>query len=396
MTTSATRTLTCRWIVPVVGDPIAGGWVRLRGNEIIEVGASSPPSAAEDLGDVAMLPGLVNAHTHLEFSDLATPIGEPGVTLAAWIGMVIGQRSASTPQGKHDAIRRGIDESIRHGVRLIGDIATPPCDYGVLQTDAPEIVSFAEVIGLSAPRSDQRYAAAIEHLRTIHQAAVSAHAPYSTTRETIQRCVDLSIARNRPLAMHVAESPAERELLVHGRGVFADSLREIGVWQDSLFPWDDRPFESLIGLLARSPSALLIHGNDLSDEEIDVLKQHPNITVVYCPRTHAFFGYDDHPVGKLIAANVPVAIGTDSRASNPDLNVWRDVQHVLNHRPDIDPADVIAMATATGADALMRPDVGRIAAGCRPGLITVATEASTLAGLYESLASGPAIPLRWG
>jgi cytosine/adenosine deaminase-related metal-dependent hydrolase len=311
--------------------------------------------------------------------------------------MVLVQRSGATSESQSRAIRQGIDESMRCGVRLIGDIATPPCDYASLQPNAPEtplleIVSFAEVIGLSMERSGLRYEAALEHLQSIHAAAISAHAPYSTTRQAIQRCIETSIMRNRPLAMHVAESPEERELLTHGSGPLADALRSMGVWQDSLFPWRDEPFRDLIRLLGRCPSALLVHGNDLgssdsSGNEIEVLKQFPSITVIYCPRTHAFFGHDDHPVAKLIMAGVPVALGTDSRASNPDLNLWREVQHVLNYRPDVDPANVIAMATINGANALMRPDVGRIAVGCRPGFGTVSTTATTVDGLYESFAN---------
>lgn len=387
MATSTTRVLTCRWIVPVASDPIQGGWIRLLGDEIIEVGRSAPPADAEDLGDIVLLPGLVNSHTHLEFSDLDHPIGQPCVPLSDWIGQVVAARVDRTSDAQARAIARGVDESARGNVRLIGDIATPPCDYGVLQANAPEIVSFAEVIGLSLERSGLRYEAALEHLQSIYAAAISAHAPYSTTRQAIQRCIETSIMTNRPLAMHVAESPAERELLTRGTGPFADALRSMGVWQDGLFPWGDGPIIDLIRLLGRCPSALLVHGNDLTDDEIAILKQHPRITVVYCPRTHAFFGYDDHPVAKLIAAGIPVALGTDSRASNPDLSVLGEVQWLLNHRPDLDPAEVITMATVRGADALMRPDVGRIAVGCRPGLMTVATGATTIDGVYESLAT---------
>lgn len=392
MATSTTRVLTCRWMVPVASDPIQGGWIRMHGDEIIEVGRSAPPSDAEDLGDVVLLPGLVNSHTHLEFSDLDQPIGQPGVALSDWIGQVVAARLDRSPHAQASAIARGIDESAWANVRLVGDIATPPCDYGVLQTDAPEIVSFAEVIGLSSERSGLRYEAAVKHMESIQAAAISPHAPYSTTRQAIQRCIETSIITNRPLAMHVAESSAERELLTRGTGPFADALRSMGVWQDGLFPWgginlNDGPIVDLIGSLGRCPSALLVHGNDLADDEIAILKQHPRVTVVYCPRTHAFFGYDEHPVAKLIAAGVPVALGTDSRASNPDLNVFGEVQWLLNHRPDLDPAAVIAMATMRGADALMRPDVGRIAVGCRPGLMTIASNATTIDGVYESLAS---------
>ncbi len=122
-------------------------------------------------------------------------------------------------------------------------------------------------------------------------------------------------------------------------------LRSLGVWRDDLFPWGDDPFGLLIDRLSNAPRVLLVHGNDLNDAEIHCLQNHPNITVVYCPRTHDFFEYDKHPVDRMLAAGIPVALGTDSRASNPDLNLWREVQFLLQHRSDLAPDEVIRMAT---------------------------------------------------
>ncbi len=187
--------------------------------------------------------------------------------------------------------------------------------------------------------------------------------------------------------MHVAESPAERELLTSGAGPFADALQDIGVWQLGLFPWGADPLAQLIDQLAAAPRALLVHGNDLRTAEIERVAKHPQLTVVYCPRTHAYFGYEKHPVAELRKAHVRVALGTDSRASNPDLNLWREVQFLLQQRSDLSPEEIIRMATFSGADALGRSDLGRIEAGCRPGLGYVDTHAATLPGVYADLAS---------
>jgi cytosine/adenosine deaminase-related metal-dependent hydrolase len=230
-------------------------------------------------------------------------------------------------------------------------------------------------------------------MRSYAAAGISPHAPYSTSPAAISACVDLAIRHRRVLAMHVAESPAERELLAAGTGEFATALAKLGVWQAGLFPWPGNPVEDLIGMLSQAPRALLIHGNDLNSREIRLLAEQSQMTLVYCPRTHAFFGYGKHPVDQLLAAGVRVALGTDSRASNPDLDLWKEVQFLLKHRADLDPASVIAMATVHGADAWGRTDLGRIDRGCSARLGWVATDASNTDLLFASFAENAFHPL---
>ena len=381
---------TARWIVPIESDPIEGGWIRIEGERVVEIQPSKPPRSAIDLGDSAILPGLVNAHTHLEFSDLQEPIGERGTALPDWIGKVIESRSATTDQEKRSAIESGINESVAAGVRLIGEIASPPCQY---QGDTVDLVAFAEVIGLSESRWRERMQAAQDHNRLFDSGAWSPHAPYSTSMPAIEACVQRSIDTRRSLAMHVAESPAERELLCNGTGPFADSLRSIGVWNDGQFPWQATSVVELIDMLSRSPLALLVHGNDLREKEIAAIAKYAHLSVVYCPRTHYFFGYDRHPVSEMLAAGIRVALGTDSRASNPDLNLWSEVQFLLNHRMDIAPDNVLKMATMWGADAMGHSRLGRIGVDCKPGLGVVKTESTTVSELYRDLAINSYQPL---
>ena len=385
--TGASRVLSSRWLVPIEGDPIEQGWIRMDGDVIVEIGSGPLPTGAEDWGDVAILPGLVNAHTHLEFSSLDQPIGTPGIGLEDWISKVMASRGDTTAEQQRLAIEKGMQEGARSGVRLLGDIATPPIDYPV-SADLPQRISFAEVVGLSSERSQERFAAAMTHRDTCEQAAISPHAPYSTHPTMIAACIRWSAKSKRPLAMHVAESPCERELLINGTGPMADALRRFGVLKEGLFPQGEAPFLPLIHQLAGCSRALLIHGNDLRQDEIEALAQHAHLSVVFCPRTHHFFDFPRHPVASLLAAGVRVALGTDSRASNPDLNLWNEVRYLLNHRPDLHPKDVLAMATVNGASALGRSDLGTLAVGTQPGLIAVPSTATTLDQLYQDLAEG--------
>lgn len=386
-----TRVISARWIVPVSSPPINGGSIRLRGDEVVEIQRGRPPQNAQDFGDMAILPGLVNAHTHLEFSDCDQPIGHPGMELHQWIQQVVRARREMVVNSKSQTIEAGILESRESGVCLIGEISTPPFQYA--EDAMPRIVAFAEVLGLSPERLQERFASANSHNREHVHAGWSPHAPYSIPLDAIQECVTQATASSRPVAMHVAESIFERELLASGSGPFADQLREMGVWRDGVFPWPDDPILLLIECLSKAPRGLIVHGNDLHAAEVDAIAKHSQLSIVYCPRTHAYFRHAPHPVAQLVERGVRVALGTDSRASNPDLNLWREVQYVLRHRPDLNPEIVIRMATLNGADALGHGDLGRIEAGSRGPLGCVHTEAADLEQLYADLAEGDFCPL---
>ena len=383
-------TLRARWVFPISQPPIRDGWVQVQGDTIVDVGRGAAPlTSAVDLGDVALMPKLVNAHTHLEFSDLEKPIGEPGTSLANWIGQVVAARSdaairsnaATNPSS--DAIREGFSQSSEAGVGVIGEIASPPCDYQ-FDEPLPTVYSFAEVLGLRQERYEERLQAAQQHIQSRASAGISPHAPYSTAIPAIERCVEIAKKKNRVLAMHVAESPDERRLLERGDGPFKDALESFGAWQDGIFPWSGEPLIDLIENLAAAPQALLIHGNDFRANEIQRIARHSNLSVVYCPRTHAFFGYERHPVTELIAAGVNVALGTDSRASNPDLNLWKEVQFLLKHRLDVDPNETLSMATGRGAMALgFDQKFGSIKPGAIASFGVVATKGETLEQVFD-------------
>ncbi|MGV3483865.1 MAG: amidohydrolase family protein [Planctomycetaceae bacterium] len=393
-----------RWILPISRPPIRDGWIAIENGQVIDIGASAQarPGQAVDLGNVAILPSLVNAHTHLEFSNLDKPIGRPGIKLFDWVGEVVRARTAHESDSA-GAVREGLRKSCEAGVGLVGDIATTPAAaIDVLPITAsdrpsrPELISMAEVLGLVASRSDQKLALAIDHIErlatsTWSRAGISPHAPYSTPPRVVDRCIEIARKYDLTLAMHVAESAEERDLIERGEGPFAAKLKEIQVYDPSLFPWGTGATRDLLLRLSHAPRTLIVHGNDLRDDEIASLAPHRHVTVVYCPRTHRYFDQPPHPVGRLLAAGVRVALGTDSLASNPDLSLWREVQWLLAHRQDIPWQSVIEMATLHGANAFARTDLGRIEVGSRASLLMVPAAASTIDQLPDSfLANEPA------
>lgn len=362
-------TLRARWVLPIDGQPIEGGYVAVTDGIIAEIAAKAPNCGpTTDLGDVVLLPGLVNAHTHLEFSGLTKPLGAPGMSLPAWIRTVIADRG----RGDRDAaaaIEKGLAESAAAGVTTIGEIATSPTScYRV--DGSPRTLLFQEAIGFSAGRVDSVASEMERRVDAAGQAAgISPHAPYTVNPQLLVRLVDLAIDRQLPIAMHLAESREELELLRDGSGPFQELLAERSMWDDAAIPRASRPLDYL-RQLARAPRSLAIHGNYFDAGEIAFAAAlRERMSVVYCPRTHAYFEHEPYPLTAMLDAGVRVALGTDSRASNPDLNLLSEVQSVASCFPQIDPAILLRMATLDAAEALGFGDlVGSLTKGKRAEL----------------------------
>jgi cytosine/adenosine deaminase-related metal-dependent hydrolase len=337
---------------------------------------ASADSAARDLGNGAIIPGLVNAHTHLELSDVAVPL-RPSRPFTSWLKEVMSHRrqrvrsgpaNRSTKQSLSDqtaiapCIRQGMSESSKWGTTTIGDIAGPVpdsesgpnCENSL--APPPRSVAFLELLGLAVERVSEQLQRGREHLagdsgdqRVIR--GLSPHAPYSVHPDLFRGLVDLAVARRAPIAMHLAETREELQLLDDGTGPFVAFLEELGVWRPGAIPHGSRPLDYLREL-ARAETALAIHGNYLAPDEIDFLAAHSNISVVYCPRTHAYFGHAAHPWRRLLAQGVNVALGTDSRASNPDLSLWNELLFLRTLAPDFDLEGLLKLGTLNGAISL--------------------------------------------
>jgi len=360
-----------RWVFSGDSAAVENGVVEIEAGRISALGDRAD-AAARDLGDVALIPGLVNAHTHLEFSDLAEPVS-PATPFTAWIRSLVANRRQRDPSA--DPVSQGLRESARAGTTTVGEIASPGWNLEDFQSANSRAVIFQELLGLAASQHDAQLALAKEHLaapreeRLIH--GISPHAPYSVRPPLYQALVDLAVERGAPLAVHLAETRAELELLKNGRGEFVELLRGFGVWDETAIPRGSRPLDYLRPLEAVQ-HALVIHGNYLDDEEIAFLAERPQITVVYCPRTHAYFGHTPHPWLRLLKADASVAIGTDGRGSNPDLSVWRELQFLHSRFPQVDPAMLLELGTIRGARALGVDDsTGSLAPGKAADLAVV-------------------------
>lgn len=374
-----THTLRARWVVPMDQPAIENGAVTISEGRIVEVGTcQQSPGSYEDLGDVALIPGLVNAHTHLEFSDQAVPLGPAGRRLPAWIRGVIADRQRAN-RDANAAIAKGLAESLRCGVTTVAEIATSPAVYYDSAIPAPNLLLLAEAIGFSNARAESVFHMVLQQVagyeaRRNGEASlgISPHAPYTVSLKLLDQLVELATQRHFPIAMHLAESKEELQLLRDNAGPFRDLLEERSMWDSEVIPRGARPLVYL-EKLSRAEKSLVVHGNYLDSEEIEFLGQHrASMTVVFCPRTHEYFGHENYPLEAMRDAGVRVVAGTDSRASNPDLSLLEELRVIAGRFPAIPPEEVLAMGTSEAAEAIgWSSTVGTISVGKRADLVAL-------------------------
>lgn len=383
-------TFRAEWVFPVDQPPIENGYVSICENRIVEVGRwgrgnkgnSGRAKGPVDLGKVALIPALVNAHTHLEFSNLHQPLGHPGLEFTAWLDLLIQYRrtNLSAQSSKAIAIQKGIGESAAAGVGLLGEIATNPLsfvDY-VNRVDDPveasriDLTIFYEQLGRKGAvfnpllGSIDRFFHAGRHQ---HSLGISPHAPYSVHPDLLKMLITSANRYGVAVAMHLAETEEERELLENRSGPFVDFLQSLGVWEATRF-FPRTTTSQWLELLAAAPRSVIIHGNYLSAEESEFVgRNRDRMGVVFCPRTHRYFRHRPYPLRQFLNAGICVAVGTDSRASNPDLNLFHDLQAVAEDFPDLHPLEILKMGTLNGAEVLGKQQYqGSLAPGKRAGL----------------------------
>ena len=349
------RILRVRWLLNPDQPPLENVEIVEQRGQIAELRPLSPD--ARNVLPVILIPTLVNSHTHLEFSTLSEPI-HPALPFQDWITAVIHwRRGVDTIGGT--AVQRGLAESLQNGVTAVGEITTtqPVCPGDL--AEGCRIVSFLEVIGLQPERIPELRQQAAAHFSRHGDSrgnesivgGISPHAPYTVHPELFSSLIELAVGRNTVVAMHLAETQDELELLHDGKGRFVDFLTGLHLWNPSTFP-GGRSIRDFLEQLALAYRALAIHGNYLSPDDIRFMARHPNMATVYCPRTHAFFGHTPHPIRQLLSAGARVVLGTDSLASNPDLSLWKELQFVATHFPDISIPRVLTMGTTDAADSL--------------------------------------------
>ena len=350
--------IAARWLFIAGRDPFGPATLTIKSGRVVAVEPGIARNA-EDWLDCAVTPGFVNAHCHLDLTGAtgACPV-KPAQPFPEWLASVIAYRRSRSALEISSDIRAGIAELVATGTRFVGDIAATPESYVQLRADGRlGGVSFWEMIGLSPARATAALDSARDWLDSLDprgqvRPGLSPHAPYTAGRALLAGANKLAAERGLPVTLHLAESPDETKLLTDRSGAFVPLLQQFNAFTDAEFAAD---FASAAGALLDAPQLLLAHGNFVRPDDIP-----PGASVVCCPRTHAAFGWPRHPVAELIAAGVPVCLGTDGRSSNPDLDVLGEARWLYANRSDLSGSTIFSMLTEWGADALGLPDAGRL------------------------------------
>jgi cytosine/adenosine deaminase-related metal-dependent hydrolase len=367
--------------------------VSFEGDRIVAVEPYSGQKTIRERSNSALIPAFVNAHTHLEFSDLKRPLGRPGMPFVEWIRTVIDyrQRVQSDPDRLADLrwpyarpVEEGLREGVSSGTTAIGEIAGAPPQTDFSMAD---VTAFLELRGPRSVDVEPQLGAAAAFLRLPfdYRQGLSPHAPYTIHGALLDGIVNLCRSRNAPLAMHLAESREEIEFLRSGQGPVRDLLDERGLWESDSSARLPTPLDYLQRLSA-APRTLVIHGNYLNDEEIDYLAaQRDRMSVVFCPRTHAYFGHEPHPWQKMLERGVNVCLGTDSRASNPDLSMLDEVRFLVRQL-GASPSEALRLGTLAGAKALGIDDqYGTLTPGKKASFACIQLAHNSRGDAYERL-----------
>jgi cytosine/adenosine deaminase-related metal-dependent hydrolase len=383
------------WVLPISRPPMPDGVVTADRGRIVGVEAQ-PSGPVEDLGRVAILPGLVNAHTHLELSWMRGEV-PPASSMPDWASTLIARRQAAG-QDATGPIVDAIAEARNSGTCLVGDISNSLASYAPLVASDLSAAIFHELIGFSTSDPDMVVALAEERLRALPatprlRPTLAPHAPYSVSPGLF-----VAIARHahgRPLSVHLGESRDEVHFLRDATGAWRELLEKLGAWVSAWSPPACDPVSYLDRLGLVDSNLLAVHGVQMTDAELTRLAS-AGSTLATCPRSNQWTGAGVPPVARFYESGVRVAVGTDSLASVQNLNVFEELAEMRRLAPSVPAAAMLRSATLAGAEALgFDAELGSLDPGKQARMIAVRVPAD-VQDVEEYLLSGiQPFDIRW-
>ena len=389
------RILAARWVLPVSSPPIEHGAVAISDDRIAAVGTLAalesqfPDSTIQDLGEAAILPGLVNVHTHLELTLFRGRLEIP--VFIDWIlELVRLKRETLTPEDIRLSALLGCIEALRSGITTVADTASRDAVLPALIESGQRGIIFQECFGPATEQATTSIAELEADLdfnqsrlenstpwaRERITLGVSPHAPYTVSAELYRRVAHLARERNLDLALHAAESLDEGLFLRHGTGRFAESLKQRGIdWEapgSSMVVYLER-----LGILERAP--LLIHCVDVDESDIALMAA-SGARMAHCPKSNAKLRHGIAPLMSVLDAGVRVGLGSDSVASNNNCDIIEEarfasllqVSRYGAESVELNGERMLRMMTIDGARALnLDQKIGTLEAGKLADIIAV-------------------------
>lgn len=392
------------WLINPDMPPIAGGAVLVREGKVAATGTLSDLRRAHSASVVeypgcAIIPGFVNAHTHLELTHfpswrLRTNIDYHPRRFTDWLIQLIkinrGLTAADYPASLHEGMRMCLES----GTTAIGEIIGKP-ELSPLYRESPLYGRlYFEVLGQDKTRFDDKMRNAIAAAASGKTGAMipglSPHTPYTIGEEYLPSIQEAAFRHKLPLAIHISESAAESDFIFDSSGPLATDFYPFVGWERYLSPPRRCSSTELLechGLL--TPATLAVHCVHLNLADAKILKDR-GVSIALCPRSNERLDVGRAPVALFRKLGIPLVLGTDSLASNDSLSLWDEMRFALDAFPhDLSPADLFRMVTIGGASALgISTACGSLEAGKRADFQVVGNIGGTEDGLLERLVQG--------
>jgi cytosine/adenosine deaminase-related metal-dependent hydrolase len=395
-----------RVVVTMDGPPIENGAVAVSRDQIVDVGrfsevsarynrsiddsppGSSPSRASRlrrstsagsvvDLGEQALLPGLINAHCHLDYTCLRGKIPRQK-SFADWIRAINAEKANLSPEDYVRSINEGFAEAKRFGTTTIANLTAFPELIARIQSPI-RTWWFAELIDVRDPsRENEVVDVAVEQLKSAEHWGLAPHAPFTASANLYRRCEEIARSEDVLLTTHLAESSEEMSMFRDTSGPLYDFMKEIG--RDMNDCGRNTPLSQFTEIVRDSSTSvgmtdgwMIVHLNELTESDFDLLKESTTkFSIMHCPRSHAYFGRSPFPFEKLRELGFNICLGTDSLASNADLSLFAEMRAFQRKFPSVSAQEIVKMVTTSPARALRQENLlGKIRSGFVADLIAI-------------------------
>lgn len=370
--------LRARTLVTMDGPPIDNGAVAVKGNRVRAAGTLSEVAAlftgtVVDLGEQVLMPGLINAHCHLDYTMLRRAI-QPPHGFTAWVQRLNAIKRSLRDEDYLQGIQSGFAELVKWGTTTVLNIESFPELMSRIPPPPIRTWWFYEMIDVRQriTTEDLLEGAGIffrKHADWLGGFGLSPHAPYTASAALYELASACARQDSMPVTTHLAESTEEAAMFRSASGPLYEFMRSLG--RDMSDCGHGSPLSLLLGRELIGPDWIVAHMNELDDGDFALLEKTP-LHVVHCPSSHRYFGHQAFPMDRLRAIGINISLGTDSLASTDTLSLFDQMRYVCDNHSSISPLDALEMATLNPAKALRRPrDLGCIVPKARADLIAL-------------------------
>jgi cytosine/adenosine deaminase-related metal-dependent hydrolase len=368
-----------RVVVPMVGEPIENAAVAIAGNQIAAVGRfeevkASHGGAVFDLGEQIVLPGLINAHCHLDYTLLRGQI-PPRQSFTDWIRAINSRKAALSEEDYIASIDAGLAEVQKFGTTTLLNLAAFPELLPRISRPPLRVWWCAEMIDVRERVPVQEVLENLHdwfesHPEWLGGFGLAPHAPFTSSAQLFSAASEMSWKHNVPMTTHVGESHEEMQMFRDASGPLYDFLKSIGRQMGDC--GGSTPLSFLMQSQVLDERWILAHLNELTEGDFDLLARAKRFHIAHCPRSHTFFDHAPFELRRLRTLGFNICLGTDSLASNSSLSLFSEMRELLRKEPWISPREVLTMATVNAAHATGQADsLGRISSGFRADLIAI-------------------------